>query len=335
MRKLLPQEVVMLGDKMKVQNNYTRIKAVNKMKQVIAGALFVSGLMITSSVLAKPVDLTNIQKQMLVMNNIIKSSVKAQRGEGGGKINAIDSVYLKGQGAIFTITAHGFNRGRHDFNFVMPTAPVAPNAPVVFTDEDIHVEVTEFDEAMYADMESQAREFEQAVKAFEEQQHYARDLRHKQREISYEMRELSRESKDIAYQQRRADKKTKEKLAVKVQEIEKEKKALKETKVRLDKKVKQLNEQQKKQKVAQAKEREAYFKSLSSSLIETLCLYGNGLRAVPKNEHVSLIIKSAGEREGRNHKDVVYVFSKSDINDCASDKISMKKLLAKASNYQF
>ncbi|QBG37378.1 hypothetical protein [Litorilituus sediminis] len=320
---------------MKMQNDYTRIKAVNKMKQVIAGALFVSGLMITSSVYAKPVDLTSIQKQMLVMNNIIKSSVKAQRGTGGGKISAIDSVYLQGQGAIFTISAHGFNRSRHDFNFVMPTAPVAPTAPGAFLDDDIHVEVIEFDEDIYADMESQAREFEQAVKVFEKQQEHARSLRDEQREIAYEMRELSRESKDIAYQQRRADKETKAKLAVKVQEIEKKQKALKETKVSLEKQVKQLNEQQKKQKLAQAKEREAYFKSLSNGLIETLCLYGNGLRAVPKNEHVSFIIKSAGEREGRNYKDVVYVFSKSDINDCASDKISMKKLLAKASHYQF
>lgn len=320
---------------MKAKNYNTSSRAVNKIKQAITGAMLVSGLIASGSANAKDVDLNNVHKQMAVMNNIIQSSVKAQRGESRANISAIDSIYLKGQGAIFTIKSHGFSHRRHDFNFVMPTAPVAPTAPVVFSDDDIHVEVTEFDEDMYVHMESQAREFEQAVRQFEKQHEYARDLRDEQREISYEIRELARESKDIEYQQRRADKETKAKLAVKVQEIEKEKKALKESKVRIEKKVKQLTEQQKKQKVAQAKEREAYYKTLSNALVETICLYGNGLRAVPKNEHVSLIVKYAGERAGRKYKDVVYVFSKEDINDCASDKISVKKLLAKASHYQF
>ncbi len=87
--------------------------------------------------------------------------------------------------------------------------------------------------------------------------------------------------------------------------------------------------------MAQAKERKEYYSMLSGALVETLYLYGNGLKSIPKNEHVTLIVKSAGDKLGRSYKDKIFVFTKKDISDCSSDKIDTKKLLAKAEKYQF
>ena len=83
------------------------------------------------------------------------------------------------------------------------------------------------------------------------------------------------------------------------------------------------------------KARQQHFSALNNTLVETLCLYGNGLREVPNKEHVSLIIKGAGKQNTRGFKDQILVFNKKDINDCANSKLTVKKLLAKAERYQF
>ena len=89
------------------------------------------------------------------------------------------------------------------------------------------------------------------------------------------------------------------------------------------------------QKAQQEKARDAYYQGLKTALTETLCLYGNGLKALPKNEHVSVILKSAGEKIGRRYKDSILVFSKKDISDCSADKITVSKLNQKSESYQF
>ncbi|MGB0938965.1 MAG: hypothetical protein ACPGTQ_16040, partial [Colwellia sp.] len=68
---------------------------------------------------------------------------------------------------------------------------------------------------------------------------------------------------------------------------------------------------------------------------ETICTYGNGLRALSKDEYVSLILKSGGNKVGRGYQDQIYVFKKSDINACSIDKMDAKTLLTKAKTYQF
>ncbi len=64
-------------------------------------------------------------------------------------------------------------------------------------------------------------------------------------------------------------------------------------------------------------------------------MYGNGLKALPKNEHVSFILKSGGDKDSRRYKDKIYVFSKKDISACSADKLSVDKLISQANNYQF
>jgi len=328
---------------------YNLIKVSNKKQKVLAGLC--AGVLATSSMLSASVqaddhDYSKINRQLEVMNNIIKSSVTVGKGNRQVNLRSIESVYLHGQGVVFTIES-GINRSfnRHSMSFVMPSVPVAPIAPVsvrpnevIEIDDDviIHAESQARElEFVVSRMESEAQEFERVVEVIEEQREQSRELRHEQREIAYELRDNARESKDYSYQLKHADKKEKKKLNEKLAKLEKEKLELKKSKAKLDEKVKKINKQQKQQKIAQAQERKAHYETLSNALVDTFCLYGNGLKSVPKDEHVSIILKSAGEKSGRRYQDKIFVFNKKDINACSNDKISSKKLLTKAEQYQF
>ncbi|RHW74718.1 hypothetical protein [Colwellia sp. RSH04] len=311
-------------------------------------ASFCGGILITSAFLSASVqaddnNYSKINRQLEVMNNIIKSSVTVGKGNSKTNLRSVESVYLHGQGAVFTINSdisRSFNR--HNMSFVMPSAPIAPVSvrpnEVIEIDEDVVIHSQSHArelELVVSQMESEAQEFERVVEVMEGQREQSRELRHEQREIAYELRDNERESKDYSFQLKHADKQDKKKLNEKLAKLEKEKLELKKSKAKLDAKVKKINQQQKQLKVAQAQERKAHYKSISSSLIDTFCLYGNGLKSLPNDEHVSIILKWAGDKSGRHYQDKIFVFNKKDINACASDKITSKKLLSKAEQYQF
>jgi len=96
-----------------------------------------------------------------------------------------------------------------------------------------------------------------------------------------------------------------------------------------------FNEKQKVAKQKQQAQRSEFYLELSNAMAETLCLYGNGLKALPKNEKVTVILKAGGDKEGRRYKDQIFVYNKKDISACSSDKISVAKLLEKGQGYQF
>jgi hypothetical protein len=96
-----------------------------------------------------------------------------------------------------------------------------------------------------------------------------------------------------------------------------------------------LKEKQQKEQIQRLKNRKAYYDGLTTSLVETLCLYSNGLKALPKNESISIILKSGGEKADRRYKDQIFVFSKRDIRDCSNEKINTMTLLKKAKAYEF
>jgi len=301
-------------------------------------ALVSSALLFAFSAHSAEKSYDNLHKQLDIMNNIMLSSAKASSNSRHSLIRSIDSLYLQGQGAIFTITSnHGGSSHRQFFQMVSPIAPVAPSVPVapvsrmppmsdgdrgVMVDDDFDIEFSE-------------HELERVIEVFEQQREGARELRSEQREIAYEMRDIARERQDIEYQLQRVEKSTKDKLAKKLKKLEKEQVVLNKNKAKLDQKVLQQNKQIKEQNTAQQKARVEHFSALNNTLVETLCLYGNGLQAVPSEEHVSLIIKGAGNKSRQGYKDQILVFNKKDINACANSKLTAKKLLTKAEQYQF
>jgi len=285
----------------------------------------------------------NLHKQLNIMNNIMLSSAQASQKSRQSLIRSIESIYLKGQGAIFTIKSnHGGSSHQQFFQMVSPRVPLPPVAPLApvsrmppvgHGDRVIVADNDDFD--FEVDFPDDGEELERVIELFEQQRDGARELRSEQREIAYKMRDVARQRKDIEYQLQRVEEKNKNDLATELKKLEKESVALNKSKTLLDQRVMKQNKQLEQQKVAQQKARKEHFTALNSTLVETLCLYGNGLQAVPNKEHVSLIIKDAGNKSGRGYNDQIFVFNKNDINACASRKLTAEKLLAKAEQYQF
>ncbi len=307
-------------------------------------ALLSSALLLAFSAQGADKNYDNLHKQLNIMNDIMLSSAKVSQNSSQSLIRSIDSVYLQGQGAIFTInSAHGRSSYRQFFPVVAPVSKlpplqplqrVAPLAPVAPVNGREMIIISNNDDFVI-DFEGHEDEFEHAIEIFEEQREGARELRSEQRDIAYEMRDIERQRKDIEYQLQHAEKKVKNELTAELKNLEVERVVLNKNKTKLEQKVIKLNKVREAQQVAQAKARKEHFSALNSALVETLCLYGNGLREVPSNEHVSLIIKGAGNQHSRGFKDQILVFNKKDINSCANSKLTAKKLLSKAEQYQF
>jgi len=306
---------------------------------------FLPCALLAVSATASAQDYASIHKQLDIMSDIIKSSVSVQDGRKRSKITGIDSTYLKGQGVVFTISSGSSARswGNYNFSFTMPEVPPVPSVPVVahsdsssysFSDNQESFEI-DIDETVTEALESATQGYERAMEALHENRDKYRELRDEQRDLAYEVRDLEREARDLEYQLRRANDKQKKELKAEVEKIEQQKAKLAKERKQVQEKVAKLKQRQEAEQKERAQERVAFYKQLTTSITETLCLYGNGLKSLPKNEHVSVILKSAGEKKGRRYQDKIFVFSKKDIAACSADKINVAKLLEKGQGYQF
>jgi hypothetical protein len=323
----LIMKVTNLIKKPNLSSNITKVKA--------KVALVSAALLLAFSAQGADKNYDKLHKQLTIMNDIMLSSAKVSQNSRQSLIRSIDSVYLQGQGAIFTInSAHGGSSHRQFFQTVAPVsklpplpqvAPLGPISPLNGGERIIISNDDDFEE----------HELERVIEVFEQQREGAREIRSEQRDIAYEMRDIERQRKDIEYQLQRAENKSKDELTTELKKLEVDHAVLNKNKRKLDQKVTGLNKIREAQKTAQDKARKEHFYVLNNALVETLCLYGNGLREVPSEEYVSLIIKGAGKQQSRGFKDHILVFNKKDINACANSKLTAKKLLARAEQYQF
>jgi hypothetical protein len=289
----------------------------------------------------------DMQKQLNIMSDIIKSSVGVQEGRKGSKISNIQSTYLRGQGVVFTISSgsHSKRWGNFNFNFTMPDMPVMPEMPPMpvmpvasvsdHDDDGDNRYSQDISERMSDAFESANRGYERAMESMERSNDIYRDLKNAQRDLRNEVRDLQREKRDMEYQMRRADDKSKAELGKQIERLSMREAEFEKERAKLSKKSELLRKEQMTQRTKQDKDRGIFYKDLNQSLAETLCLYGNGLKALPENENVSLIIKSGGIKENGRYRDQVFVFSKKDISACSSDKITSAKLLINGNGYQF
>lgn len=281
-------------------------------------------------------------KQLSIMSDIIKSSVTDKSSRQSSKINSIQSTYLRGQGVVFTISSAAGDRhwGHYNFNFSMPELPefpempVAPIAPEV--NQDFHEKYDiDVNKTVTQALESAAVGYERVMEVFESNRDQTRELREEQRELAYNLRDVEREKRDLNYQLSRASDERKAELKQELIQLAEQEEKLQASQRKLTQLTKEVVAEQQAKQVQRSKERAQYYQQLAVTLTETLCLYGNGLKALPENEHVSLILQSAGAKSGGRYKDSILVFSKEDIASCSADNISAAKLMSKGQAYQF
>jgi len=321
-----------MNKQMRVTNFLTKHKT--KLQQFFCIGALCSGL-VSAGVIAAEGEQSygKLSKQLDIMNNIFTSSWKAQGNESFKNVK-IDSLYLAGQGVVFTIkSSSSFTWMQPGFSFsfsenMAPVAPIAPIAPVAASASSSAENSFEF----FTDSDEIAEHMESAL---ELQREFSREFREQQRDLAYNLRDLERESRDLAYQLRNVSKDEKESLVKAQKAIKKQKEALEKSRVVLAKKSKEMKEKQKINQDKKLAARKVHYQQLTTSLVETLCTYGNSLKALPKGEHVSIVLKSSGDKVGSNYQDRILVLSKRDINACVIDKISAKELLASTERYQF
>jgi len=292
---------------------------------------------------AADINFEKMSQQLDVMENIMKTSVLKKGKRSSNYVSGIESTYLAGQGIVFTIYSSSKRGHWGNFNVSFPAPPVPPVPPVPDAGQLEHFEAVA--EAALADIDVEAtvaqamevanKSYEQALESMHDNHELIRELRDDQRDLSYELRDLQREERDLAFQARHVEKEKKKALAEKSKVLEKEKVKLKAELSKLNEKMKVYQKKKSEEYAKQEQDRQSYYKALGMKLTDTLCLYGNGLKVLPKDEKVTVILKSGGQRVDRHYQDIIQVYNKRDINGCAIDDITSDQLHAKAEQYQF
>lgn len=284
---------------------------------------------------AKEANYSNVKKQLTIMENILKASGANNKAHMSA-LRRVSSTYLAGQGAVFTVAtnpSHVWSSLSH-FIPVAPTAPTAPVASAYADSMSYSFSSNDIEEMVEHEMEAAQNKYEAAMEAAEHQREMQRELAEALRDLRYEERDLEREARDLQYQVKRMKGEELKEVKAELEKIAEKKKAVEKERAKVAEKVAKVKKATKEKLKERAKKRVLENKALVKNVVDTFCLYGNGLKAVPKSENVTLIMKYAGEKVNNQYQDQVFVFRKKDLIDCSSEKISSDKLLAKATSYQ-
>lgn len=319
------------------------------MKKLISVAL--AGAFSVSAV-AAPDDLTALSKDLKIMETVFDTTLEQSLEKKHPRISGVEATYLKDQGVVFRFRA---GHGR-------------PMMRGFFGDFDMDIDIEELG-ALGAELGAELgalghlmgegegpHEDIRIVKIngaeidldnMDALRDKLRELSLEQRDIGYEHREIVRRKRDIEFESKRADEKRQKELEIELVELDKELAGLKENKQELGKvvaKVRKKKEAARKIKVEKRKaDRANFIAGFESSLSETICRYGAGLKALSNDEKVNVILEGFGEnktsgkkkRKSRASSDKIYVFSAKDVKSCVNDKIEPKRLLEKADVYSF
>mgnify|MGYP001225334295 CR=1 FL=1 len=280
--------------------------------------------------------------ELEIMSGVLKTSLKQNVTSDSWRVNTIESNYLAGQGAVFTMSVRGHsgNWAREIETMVesvvaaVPPAPTAPSVSVSLENiDDIVFEATREWEA-YADAASM-----RVSEAFSDSNDKVRELRNMQREVAWQAREVEREIRDISFELRHADEERKKELLA-------EKEASEQKLVKVEAKAKTMKdelkviEKEQAQKRAERKEKQqqayrSFLAGFEVAMSETLCRFGAGLRGLPESEHISMVLKDFDVDDNNVRRDRIYVFSRREVVKCVQEKIDENALLANATIYSF
>jgi len=286
-----------------------------------------------------------LANELEIMSGVLNTSLRQTDNVENWRVSKIETRYLAGQGAVFTLSLRGQSGNWvHEietlvegFVGAVPSAPPAPPIPH-FTGslEEMDEIVMEATREWESYAEATSTHFSNA---FADNSDRMRDLRNMQRELAWEAREAERELRDITFELRHADE---ERKAALLKEKEKTQQKLADVQTKADKMKEELKAVEKEQKAQLAKRKEkqqqaykAFLAGFEESVSETLCRFGAGLRGLPQDEHISMVLKDFEVEDNRARKDRIYVFSRKDVVRCVQEKIDANKLLSNAEVYKF
>ncbi|NVJ51074.1 MAG: hypothetical protein HWE11_11850 [Gammaproteobacteria bacterium] len=294
------------------------------LKSVLLTAVTSAAMLAATTVNAK--DFSAINKDMRIMKKIIETSIA-----GGNRYsNRVEAMYLANQGMVFKLSATsiiplpefdgdweawGESVGASTLSVVQEAipaiAPVLPPEARMEMEAELEASIAELD-GSYADVNEETRE-------------ELRRLREEARSRRDEYRDHLRELREIERERYRAEKERRKELEKQKLEVEKHIAEYKEKMKEYEKKMEEYRSIRKK-KVAERKS------NIVNETLTALCDYKASLRALDNDEYVTIIFADfASSRDG---DDKVFVFQKSDLLDCDSDKKGIERLISKATVYQ-
>ncbi|CAM2006007.1 hypothetical protein [Acanthopleuribacter pedis] len=298
--------------------------------------------------LAPAADHDRIAKDIRILYKILKSSFgdddrhhRRHHDDGELRPHRINHTYLDGQGVVFIFDMGGSRHHYRHFSRINVNVPpmVIPPVPPIYVpngEEDEEALREQYREMMESYQEVVEEVAEHAAEAVEDAAETLGEVGnlHASREIETEMRRIREEQRRVSKEIRRVALETRRQMINKKKMTEQERKELIErlegfkTKVETD--VKQYLVKAEKLREVQSKEYLAKYAVFEGQLAEAMCEFGASVD-IPDSEYINIIVSRAGERG----KDKIYVFRKTDLNQCRNDQITKSGLLEKAKVYEF
>jgi len=272
--------------------------------------------------------------ELEIMSGVMSTAFKQNASAKGWRVNRLESSYLAGQGVIFTVSVRGKStKWIHNIESIVDGMPVPPSPPVVTEGSGIVFEISRDWEA-FADEASR-----HIAHIFEDNNDQIRDIRSQFRELAWEKRELERRKRDMSFELRQAEDDRKREIKEELLAIESSLEALTAQSTALENEVSKLEREQQAQ-IDQQKEKQqqayrSFLANFEASIGDTLCRFGAGLRALPDDEHVSMVLKDFESDNDNKEHDRIYVFSKANIKACGQERIDAQGLLTSATIYTF
>ncbi|NVK57717.1 MAG: hypothetical protein HWE26_19105 [Alteromonadaceae bacterium] len=314
-------------------------------KAALLGSLISSTLVSTAT---QAQNLNELDRQLTIMSGVIDTALKQDTRKNAVRYRSIDATYLAKQGVVFTINTRSQNHifGLGNFLGNVPHPPEPPSVRVISDgvtvvdgdmdfDGDIDLEfITETDWS-----ETANRVIRKVERIIHETDDRLREFRSQHRELEWEMRELERRNRDLEFELRTADEERQRAVKEEMKTLEKELTRLKSKETEIAENAKELAAEQKaeleKQKKAQEEAYKTFLANFESSIGDTLCSFGAGLRELPDNENITFVLDNFAKNEEGKTEDRVYIFSKKEVKRCVTEDISPSDILAKAKVYTF
>ncbi|MFT4655032.1 MAG: hypothetical protein ACI82S_002692 [Patiriisocius sp.] len=281
------------------------------------------------------IDYKALSKELEIMDSVMATALKQASESEIIVVRDLRTTYLAGQGVVYSIATS--NKSRHlrfgDNIFISaPPVPPFPSRSVTSTRIFEEIEQVEIEMAI-----EHAKE--DAEHAFGRDNQNLRETRSSARNIEWRLRDFERRAQDLEFELQTADKTRKEEIQSQVTKLNAQNKSLNEQKLKLQEVALKIEAEQKQkrelQKAEMVKANKAFLDAFEQSVSNNLCRFGAGLRALPKNEHITFILNNFNNADPDGNTDRIYIFTAADVTRCVQDKIDVKQLLAKATVYNF
>lgn len=297
-----------------------------------------------SALLAGPATAaTNMQElhqELEIMQRIMQTALEQNSQEEPIRISDLDATYLAGQGVVFELaTGKGSRIFRFNFGEMLegltPDAPMPPSADGEQNNFEINLDFDE--QAMEENIEFA---MEQAQEVWQQVAEQTQRLKSEVRELAWEMRENERRLTDLRFEKRHADEQRLKEIEQQSEKLRKELRKLEQKKQELTASAEKMEQEKREKLVLKRQARQQQYKKFlarfEDTLADTLCKYGSGLKSLPRDEKVSVVLKDFVQQQERgNRQDKIYIFSQKDISACVTGKLDKESLLGKVNTYQF